>query len=73
MNPGVRLRVGHKHSRFLSMLTRFVDYYSTFWVPERFPWLLNPKVRLRVGHQQSQFGPILAHFLDYYLVLGFPE
>ena len=43
-----------------------MDYYSPFWGPKRFPWLLNPKVRLRVGHQQSQFWPILASFLDYY-------
>ena len=32
--PGVRLRVGHQHSRFLSILTRFVDYYSPFWGPK---------------------------------------
>ena len=31
MNPGVRLRVGHQHSWFLLILTRFVDYYSPFW------------------------------------------
>ena len=30
-NPVVRLRVGHQHSQFLSILTRFVDYYSPFW------------------------------------------
>ena len=30
-NPGVRLRFGHQHSRFLSILTRFMDYYSPFW------------------------------------------
>ena len=30
-NPGVRLRVGHQHSRFLSILTRFVDYNSPIW------------------------------------------
>src|SRR3954462_11089455 len=28
MNPGVRLRVGHKHSQFWPILTRLVDYYS---------------------------------------------
>ena len=27
----MRLRVGHQHSRFLSILARFVDYYSLFW------------------------------------------
>ena len=30
MNPGVRLRVAHQHLRFLSILTRFMDY-SPFW------------------------------------------
>ena len=34
MNPGERLRVGHQHSQFLSILARFVDYYSLFWGPE---------------------------------------
>ena len=29
-NPGVRLRVGHKHPQFWPILTRFVDYYSLF-------------------------------------------
>ena len=32
--PLVRLCVGHQHSRFLSILTRFVDYYSLFWGPK---------------------------------------
>ena len=31
MNPGVRLNAGHQHSQFLSILTRFMDYYSPFW------------------------------------------
>ena len=69
----MRLLVGYQHSRFLSILTRFVDCYSPFGAPKRFPWLLNPKVRLSVGHQQLQFGPILARFLDYYLVMGVPK
>ena len=30
----MRLRVDHQHSRFLSILTCFVDYYSPFWGPE---------------------------------------
>ena len=30
----MHLRVGYQHSRFLSILTRFVDYYSPFWGPE---------------------------------------
>ena len=34
LNNKARLRVGHQHSRFLSILTRFVDYYSPFWGPK---------------------------------------
>ena len=30
----MRLRFGHQHSRFLSILTRFMDYYSPFWGPK---------------------------------------
>ena len=30
----MRLRVGHQHSKFLSILVRFVDYHSPFWGPE---------------------------------------
>src|SRR3954469_7244209 len=33
MNPRVRLRVGHQHSKFWPILARFVDYYSLFWGP----------------------------------------
>ena len=29
----VRLSVGHQHSWFLSILARFMDYYSLFWSP----------------------------------------
>ena len=43
MNPGVRLRVGHQHSRFLSILTRFMDYYSPFGGPEVISMLVEPQ------------------------------
>ena len=33
-NPVVRLRVGHQHSQFWPILTRFMDYYSPFWGPK---------------------------------------
>ena len=29
----MRLRVGHQHMRFWSIVTRFVVYYSPFWGP----------------------------------------
>ena len=43
MNPRVRLRVGHQHSRFLSILARFVDYYSPFWGPKVISILVEPQ------------------------------
>ena len=55
------------------ILTRFVDYYSPFGGPKRFPWFLNPKVRLHVCRQHSQFWPILARFVDYYPPFWGPE
>ena len=68
----MRLRVGHQHSQFWSILARFVDYYRLFWGPRVISTIDEPKVRLRVGHQQSQFGPILARFVDYYSLFWGP-
>ena len=42
-NPGVRLRVDHQHSWFLSILTRFVDYYSPFWGPDAISIVVEPQ------------------------------
>src|SRR3954468_2986989 len=33
LNPKVRLRVGHQHSKFWPILARFMDNYSLFWGP----------------------------------------
>ena len=68
----MRLRVGHQHSQFSPILTRFVDYYSSFWGPKAISIVVEPKVRLRGGHQHSQFWPILARFLDYYSLFWGP-
>ena len=35
--PGVRLRLCRQHSQFWPILTRFVDYYSSFRGPEAIP------------------------------------
>ena len=43
MNPGVRLNAGHQHSQFLSILTRFMDYYSPFWGPEAIFTVVKPQ------------------------------
>ena len=55
----MRLRVGHQHSQFEPILVCFVDYYSRFRVPERFPRLTIPRVPLRVRRQTLI---VLAHF-----------
>ena len=36
-NPAVRLRLCRQHSQFWPILTRFVDYYSSFRGPEAIP------------------------------------
>ena len=64
----MRLSVGHQHSQFLSILTRFVDYYSLFCGPRVISTIneLNPGVRLCAGQQHSQFLSILPRFMAYY-------
>ena len=42
-NLGVRLRVGHQHSWFLSILTLFMDYYSRFWGPIAISMVVKPQ------------------------------
>ena len=37
------LRVGHQHLHFLSIVTRFVDYYSPFWGPVVFSIVVEPQ------------------------------
>ena len=39
----MRLRAGHQHSRFLSILDRFVDYYSPFWGTEGISMIDDPR------------------------------
>ena len=43
MNPVVRLRVGHQHSRFWPILAHFMDYYSPFWGPEAISIVVEPQ------------------------------
>ena len=64
--PLVRLRVDHQHSRFLSILARFVDYYSLFLGLGVIYTINEPWVRFHFGHQHSQFWQILSRFVDYY-------
>ena len=39
----MRLRVGHQHSQFWPILTRFVDYYSPIWGPTAIPIDVEPE------------------------------
>ena len=42
-NPEVRLRVGHQHSWFLSILVRFVHYYLPFFDPRVISTIDDPR------------------------------
>ena len=39
----MRLRVGHQHSQFCPIMTRFMDYYSPFWGPEAISIVVEPQ------------------------------
>ena len=39
----MRFRVGHQHSKFWPILTRFVDYYSPFWGAEAISIVVEPQ------------------------------
>ena len=39
----MRLSVGHQHSQFLSILTRFVVYNSPFWGPKAISMVVEPQ------------------------------
>ena len=41
-NPGVRLCLGHQHSRFWPILTRFMDYYSPVLGPKAIYIVVEP-------------------------------
>ena len=47
MNPWVRLRFGHQHSRFRLILTRFVDYYLPFLGPKAISIVVEPQGALK--------------------------
>ena len=64
--PWVHLRVGHQHSRFLSILARFMDYYSLFWGPGVVSMLNKPYGAFTCRSSTLAVLPILARFMDYY-------
>ena len=60
----MRLLVGDQHSRFLSILTRFVKYYSPFWGPKAISMVVEPQGALKCR------STTIAVWADYGLFLG---
>ena len=77
LNPRVRLRVGHRYSRFLSCLTRFVDYYSPFWGPKVISMVVEPQGLLMCRSSTliilANFGPFHGLLLTILARYGAPE
>ena len=60
----MRLRVGHPHSQFWPILTRFMDYYSPFWGPKAISMVVEPQGALKCR------SSTIAVWADYGLFLG---
>ena len=77
LNPGVHLRVGHRYSRFLSCLTRFVDYYSPFWGPKAISMVVEPQGVLMCRSSTliilANSGPFRGLLLTILARFGVPE
>ena len=73
----MRLRVGHQHSRFLSILTRFVDYYSPFWGPEAISIVVEPQGVLTRWSSTlavlADSGPFLRLLIFFGVSESFPQ
>ena len=68
----MRLRVGHQHSWFLSILTRFVDYYSPFWGPEAIYIVVEPQGALTCRSSTIAVWADFGSFLGLLLSFGCP-
>ena len=68
----MHLRVGHKHSWFLSVLTRFVDYYSPFWGPEAISIVVEPQGALTCRSSTIAVWANFGSFLGLLLSFGGP-
>ena len=68
----MHLRVGHKHSWFLSVLTRFVDYYSPFWGPEAISLVVEPQGALTCRSSTIAVWANFGSFLGLLLCFGGP-
>ena len=67
----MRLRVGHQHSQFWPILTRFMDYYSSFWGPEAISIVFEgPTCRPSRVAVLADFGPFLGLLLTVFWSRG---
>ena len=73
----MRLRVGYQHSRFLSILTRFVDCYSPFWGPKAISMVVEPQGALKCRSSTitvwADSGPFLGLLLYFGVSESFPR
>ena len=69
----MRLRVGYQHSRFLSILTRFVDYYSPFWGPKAISMVVEPQGALKCRSSTIAVWADSGPFLGLLLYFGVSE
>ena len=73
MNCGVRLRVDHQHSWFLSILTCFMDYYSPFWGPKAISMIVEPQGAHTCRSSTLAFFVDADPFPGLLLSFGFPK
>ena len=71
--PSVHLRVGHQHSRFLSILARFVDYYSPFSGPKTISKVVEPQGVLTCWSSRLAVWAGSGSFLRLLLSFGVPK
>ena len=69
----MRLSVGHQHSQFLSILTRFVVYYSPFWGTEVISMLFEPQGALMCQSSTLILMADSGRFMDYYSLFWGPR
>ena len=68
----MRLCVGHQHSRFLSILARFVVYYSPFWGPKAISMVVEPQGALTCRSSTIAVWADSGPFLGLLLSFGVP-
>ena len=68
----MRLRVGHQHSQFLLILTRFKDYYSPFRGSKAISMFVEPQGALTCRSSTIVVLADSGRFMDYYSLIWGP-